>query len=335
METLSSILRDLQQGMWMISLDLKDAYLHIPIIPQHRKFLRFALRDHQGILRIIPMGSPPIRFGHRSQGIYQAFNPYSGLLASEEYGYVPVHRQQLPRSHLQGFGHSDSRRKCVSSSSARICDQPSKVFPYPLPGDDTPRLLDGHPQWPSLDKVQEINQVSADLLADGFMSAGRLQSIVGLMADCHATVPLCLFQLRPLSSHLSRNFKWRSDPIKKIIPLDVPEVVEALQFWSDPSRVAKRVPLGYQLTGQTLTTDASSYGWGAVLDGDRCSGRWTPEESKYHVNVLEIMAVLRAIHYFQESLPSRSPSNSEGHTTVQSYLNRGRDQVPVSQLVSP
>ncbi len=107
---------------------------------------------------------------------------------------------------------------------------------------------------------------------------------------------------RPLSSHLSRNFKWRSDSIKKIIPLDVLEVLEALWFWSDPSRVSEGVPLGYQPLGQTLTTDASGYGWGAILDGSCCSGRWTPQESKYNVNVLEIMAVLEAIHHFQESL---------------------------------
>ncbi len=177
---------------------------------------------------------------------------------------------------------------------------------------------------PSLEKVQEINQVSADLLANGFVSAGRLQSIVSLMAACHATVPLCLFQLRPLSSHLSRNFKWRSDPIKTIIPLDVLEVVEALQFWSDPSRVAEGVPLGYQPSGQTMTTDASIYGWGAVLDGNRSSGRWTPQEAKYHINVLEIMAVLREIHHFQESLQAGVLLVQMDNTTVQSYLNRRR-----------
>ena len=110
--------------------------------------------------------------------------------------------------------------------------------------------------------------------------------MVSLMASCHATVALCLFRLRPISSHLSRNFKWKVDPIMKIIPLDIPELLEALQFWSDPSLVAEGVPLGYQLSNQTLTTDASNYGWGAVLDGDHCSGRWTPQELKYHVNVL-------------------------------------------------
>ncbi len=60
METLASI-RDLQKGMWMISLDLKDAYLHGSIVPRHRRFLRFALRDQHGSLqiyqwRVLPFG---------------------------------------------------------------------------------------------------------------------------------------------------------------------------------------------------------------------------------------------------------------------------------------
>ena len=61
METLASILLDLQKGMWMISLDLKDAYVHVPIFPSHRKFLRFALTDRQGSLhvyqwKVLPFG---------------------------------------------------------------------------------------------------------------------------------------------------------------------------------------------------------------------------------------------------------------------------------------
>ncbi len=92
---------------------------------------------------------------------------------------------------------------------------------------------------PSQNKIQEISQVSAGLLANGFVSAGRLQCVVGLMAACYATVPLCLFRFRPLSSHLSRNFKCRMDAIIKIFPLDVPEVLEALQVWSDPPRLAE------------------------------------------------------------------------------------------------
>jgi len=38
----ASMIKDLlQQGDWMCSLDLKDAYLAVPIAKEHRKYLRF------------------------------------------------------------------------------------------------------------------------------------------------------------------------------------------------------------------------------------------------------------------------------------------------------
>ena len=41
METLQSVLLSVQRGDWMVSLDLKDAYLQVPIHPDSRKNLRF------------------------------------------------------------------------------------------------------------------------------------------------------------------------------------------------------------------------------------------------------------------------------------------------------
>ena len=41
METLQSVLLSVRAGDWMVSLDLKDAYLHVPMHPESRKFLRF------------------------------------------------------------------------------------------------------------------------------------------------------------------------------------------------------------------------------------------------------------------------------------------------------
>ena len=41
METLQSVLLSVRSGDWMVSLDLKDAYLQVPMHPESRKFLRF------------------------------------------------------------------------------------------------------------------------------------------------------------------------------------------------------------------------------------------------------------------------------------------------------
>ena len=41
MKTLSSIIPTLTKEMWTTSIDLKDAYLHIPIHKGHQRFLAF------------------------------------------------------------------------------------------------------------------------------------------------------------------------------------------------------------------------------------------------------------------------------------------------------
>jgi hypothetical protein len=56
METPGSILRSVQKGQWLTSLDLKDAYFHIPIHPESRRYLRFL---HQGVVwqfKALPFG---------------------------------------------------------------------------------------------------------------------------------------------------------------------------------------------------------------------------------------------------------------------------------------
>ena len=41
METIQSVLLSVHQGDWMVSIDLKEAYLQVPIQPDSRKYLRF------------------------------------------------------------------------------------------------------------------------------------------------------------------------------------------------------------------------------------------------------------------------------------------------------
>ena len=43
METPQSVLRSIRPGDWMISLDLQDAYLQVPVHPESRRYLRFTV----------------------------------------------------------------------------------------------------------------------------------------------------------------------------------------------------------------------------------------------------------------------------------------------------
>lgn len=56
METLASIIPTLEEGMWATSIDLKDAYLHVPIHPRYQRFLAFRYRGVDYSFRALPFG---------------------------------------------------------------------------------------------------------------------------------------------------------------------------------------------------------------------------------------------------------------------------------------
>ena len=64
METLETIRTSLQQGEWITSLDFKDAYFHIPIQEQSRKYLRFHVQGQTYQFKALPFGlsTAPMEF---------------------------------------------------------------------------------------------------------------------------------------------------------------------------------------------------------------------------------------------------------------------------------
>ena len=66
METLQSVLLSVRPGDWMVSLDLKDAYLQVPMHPDSRKFLRFMVGGEG-----VPVQGTLLRPFHGSASFYQ------------------------------------------------------------------------------------------------------------------------------------------------------------------------------------------------------------------------------------------------------------------------
>ena len=54
METLANLRHSIQKGDWVISVDLTDAYLHVPIHQLSRKFLHFYYQDEVFQFRVLP-----------------------------------------------------------------------------------------------------------------------------------------------------------------------------------------------------------------------------------------------------------------------------------------
>ena len=56
MESVFTIISVLQPGDWLISVDLTDAYLHVPINESHQRYLRFLVGEDHFQFRCLPFG---------------------------------------------------------------------------------------------------------------------------------------------------------------------------------------------------------------------------------------------------------------------------------------
>ena len=56
MASLKDVSQTLRRGDWAATIDLKDAYLHVPIASEHRRFLRFWWRGNRFQFRRLPFG---------------------------------------------------------------------------------------------------------------------------------------------------------------------------------------------------------------------------------------------------------------------------------------
>lgn len=52
----ADVLQVVSEGDWFTSVDLKDAYFHVPVAPHHRQFLRFAFKGQAYQFRVLPFG---------------------------------------------------------------------------------------------------------------------------------------------------------------------------------------------------------------------------------------------------------------------------------------
>ena len=64
METAESIRKSIRKGEWVISIDLTDAYFHVPIHPQSQKYLRFQTKKGVFQFQALPFGvaTAPLEF---------------------------------------------------------------------------------------------------------------------------------------------------------------------------------------------------------------------------------------------------------------------------------
>ena len=321
METQSSIRLAVRPDQWGVSLDLSDAYFHVPIHLGSRKLLRFCHGNSVFQFRALPFGlSPAPRIFTKIMRAVAAHLRLGGSVLLQYFDDWLLH-QSIRQSLLTDLARC---WRIVSDLGLML---------NPLKSDLTPSqdfifvgmnfLTDRNTVRVPPARIRDILALVSRVLGRSQLSARSLLSLLGILSAAADFVVLGRLHLRPLQFYLLALWRPHRDPLDAVLPLRA-LFHTALRWWLNKSRLLRGVPLELPLPSLFLISDASKEGWGAHLEplGLMTSGVWSPQESSLHINNLELKAVHKAVSCFLSHLKGHCVLLSTDNTTVVSYIRR-------------
>ena len=134
METPQSVLRSIRPGDWMISLDLQDAYLQVPVHPESRRYLRFTM----GGVSLSVQGAV-LRVDNCPSGLYTADGSNIRHSPSLRYQDAQIPRRLVDSSRIQDHLSPGEGQAPASVRGAGTTSQFQEVVLHPISGHDLSR----------------------------------------------------------------------------------------------------------------------------------------------------------------------------------------------------
>ena len=317
MESARTIQRSLEIGQWACSIDLTDAYYHIPIHRNFRKFLRFAIRGKVFQFRALPFGlviAPRIFsmvmldiariLRENGVAIHQYLDDWLVKHLDPDSLMAQV-RAILQLLELLGLLVNFKKSELV----------PSQKFEFVGVLYD---LSEGR-AYPPVQRTEKVKAMIDKFLHHDSRPGGEWLSLIGLLGSITDQVPLGQLHVRPLQFHLKTH--WNLTRHARTQPVSVPDHMKThLRWWVNSPAMEVGVPLKPFTPQETVFTDASREGWGAHWNGLEVAGTWDTAEH-VHINILEMRAVRHALAHFGNSLASQNVLIATDNTTVLAYIN--------------
>ena len=312
-------LRDLlKRGDFMVKLDLKDAYLTIPIHANHRRLLRFMCRGKAYQFCSLPFGlataprvftkvMKPALSALRAQGIR--------LISYLDDMLIMSSTQSEARIHLEKSITLLERLGFLINWKKSITDPVQSIEFLGLVVDSKSLSL----RVPEA-KVQKIQKECQALLNKGTVSGRSLAHIIGLLTSVNPAVlpgPLHYRALQRLKNRVLR----QSGSLDTLITLDE-ETRKDLSFWIFDLHTQNGKSIMLPTAQVVISTDASRTGWGATSEGVSLGGHWTREESNQHINFLELKAAFLGLKGFASSLELQHIRLLMDSSTAIAFINK-------------
>ena len=330
METAETIRRAIQPGEFVSSIDISDAYYHIPVAPAIRKYFRFVIDGKPYQFRSLPFGlnTAPREFTKILEPILRSLRDRGiRVHAYLDDWAVRAQSEELCREHTQIVVQT-LRRLGWMINKAKSDLQPKQQFVFlgmtfnTLAGTVAPA-----PKHAT--RIRGLYRLACQRRV---WTARQMYALLGFL---QFLAPLTLrgrLHLRPLQRWFRDRWTQHTGAWSDKVTVD-PEFLSHLLWWTLPDRFLG-VPLLPPEPSVTLYTDASTTGWGAHLEQEDIAGQWDQVMEDTHINSLELMAVLLAVRHFAPALHNRCVRLYCDNATAVAYLRKegGTHSPALSQL---
>jgi len=303
----------IQPNDYLISLDIKNGYHHIPVSPEHQQYLGISFQNHYYVWQVLPFGlsaSPyffckalrPVIQYLRTQGLRVTAYVDDFILAAQK---DLIERQKtLLIDTLCELGWVINEQK--SSLTPSMC----KTFiGYKITTGNKPCLM------VPKERLYKLRKDLKRVLAHSQVKARILARITGQCVSMAKAIMPAKLLLRNAYRLLASKITWEDMlQIDSATRSDLEWWMQALFNWN--GRPIRTGPIDYQ-----METDASMTGWGAVFVNQEAAGFWDPHVSSMPSNYRELMAVLMALRSFKFPREIRLQVLTDNVTTA-AYINQ-------------
>ncbi len=319
MLTMRTIMSQVQEGDWFVTIDLKDAYFHIQVVHRHRRFLRFAFGGKAYQYKVLPFGLAlaPRTFTKcmdaalaplRLQGIRVLNYLDDWLILAHSRELVSRHRD-IVLGHIHSLGLRMNAKKSVLLPSQRTVFLGVRLDSVQMQARLAPA------------RIPVFTACLARFKLGHHVSVGTCRRLLGLMAAASPVLPLGLLHMRPFLWWMKELRLHPTVPATRLVRVSR-SCCRRLLMWRDPVFLRSGVRMGAIHRRHMITTDASMTGWGAVFEGRPASGEWKEEFLFWHINCLELRAVFLALKYFLPVLGEHHVIVRTDNMAVVSHINR-------------
>ena len=253
----------LSPGMWATSIDLSDAYLHIPIHPAYWKYLTFQIGSKRYQFMVLPFGlNTAPRVFSEVMKILKKWGRRVGIMLFQyldDWLQLNLNASKLAQQTAQLI------KQCIMLG---LLVNHEKSEPLPLQrivflGD----LLDFELGFifPTRDRFASIQAKILRVTRSEAVPLKHVHSLVGLLTSTEKIVPFGRIHFRALQAVLNSCLARKLDKNHPVVLTLA--ALKDLQWWSNENNVFRGLAMSRVIPDHQVQTDASTTGWASTSTG--------------------------------------------------------------------